>query len=103
MDSSGKETGKDGETVMPDRCDARVDFIVMFLKFSSLKSNIINRLTRRSRSGKHSKFGHVIEQEKCHAVACWEFHLILNLVNHFLLNKQDWLSPVYWGRLEYIC
>ena len=29
-----------------------------------------NRLTRHSRCGKHGRFGHVIEQEKCHAVAC---------------------------------
>ena len=56
-----------------------IDFIVVFLKFSSLKSN---RLTCRSWSGKQSRFGHVIKQEKCHAVTCWEFHLILNLVNH---------------------
>ena len=58
----------------------------MFLKFSSLKSN--SRLTRHSRSSKHGGLGHVIEQEKCHAVACekYTFHLILNLVNHFLIN-----------------
>ena len=45
------------------KCYWLIDFIVMFLKFSSLNWRN-NRLTRHSRSGKHGRFGHVIEQEK---------------------------------------
>ena len=44
--------------------------------------------THHSQSGKHGRFGHVIEQEKYHMVAT--FYVILNLRDPYVLN----FSPV---------
>ena len=42
-------------------------------------SEFFNRPTPHSRCDKHCRFGHVIEQEKCHAVALvWHFNTLLH-------------------------
>ena len=71
------------------------DLVICCLKsgvvFWSLKSN--NSLTRHSRSGKHYKFGHVIELEKCHTVARWEAYISFEI---YSILGRVWVALLFF-------
>ena len=53
------------------------------------------RLTRHSCSGKHGRFGHVIQQGKCHAVVCQEVYISSDFIPHGSLFDKFYPSLVF--------